>query len=644
MKISTILDNIDNGAMALPEFQRGYVWNRNQVRSFVRSLYLQHPVGSLLVWITRTECADARGEGRLQQGQVQLLLDGQQRITTLYGIVRGTPPEFFEGLPQAFTGLYFHVGQEIFEFYAPIKMRDDPLWVSVTDLIQRGLGDYIGKFPDRTDTQAILNRLNRICNIPNTDLHIDQISGGERTVAEVVDIFNKVNSGGTKLSQGDLALARMCASWPDARKEMNQRLAKWQRAGFHFRLEWLLRCITTLTTGSAFFSSLEDVSPEQFRKGLSRVESRIDYLLNLISSRLGLDHDRVLGSKYSFPLMVRYLETSGGRIHSHLERDSLLFWYVQTVLWGRYSGSTETVINQDIAVMERNADRVRGLIAHLQQQRGSLALRPDDFLGHTQGARFYPLLYMLTRIGRSRDWGSGLELSSHLLGSLSRLEVHHIFPKSLLRQHDYRQPEINALANFTFLTQETNLALSNRRPDEYLPEISARNPGVLESHWIPMDPALWRPENYLEFLAARRELLARAANSILGELERGSVPEVPESTSILGRVVVPSQEHQEAVDEDLVATGQEWVVQHGLPEGELNWEVIDERTGEPLVVLDLAWPNGLQEGLSQPVALLIDEAEETLDRANGAGFRYFTDLNSFQRYVDKEILGLQSDG
>src|SRR5436309_5177172 len=88
MKITTILSQIDLGSMALPEFQRGYVWNRDQVRDLMLSLYRKYPVGSLLVWATRTESAEARGEGPLAPGVVKLLLDGQQRITSLYGIIR----------------------------------------------------------------------------------------------------------------------------------------------------------------------------------------------------------------------------------------------------------------------------------------------------------------------------------------------------------------------------------------------------------------------------------------------------------------------------------------------------------------------------------------------------------------------------
>ncbi len=92
MQVQTILDQIDLGTIALPEFQRGFVWNRDQVRGLMTSLYRRYPVGSLLVWVTPRDSATMRAGSNGYEGTVELLLDGQQRITTLYGIVRGRPP------------------------------------------------------------------------------------------------------------------------------------------------------------------------------------------------------------------------------------------------------------------------------------------------------------------------------------------------------------------------------------------------------------------------------------------------------------------------------------------------------------------------------------------------------------------------
>jgi hypothetical protein len=115
-KQSTILDQIDAGSMLLPEFQRGYVWNRDQVRGLMKSMYHGFPVGALLVWETEGSGQAVRG-GATTAGPKQLLLDGQQRVTTLYGVVRGRAPSFFDGDPDAFAGLRFHVESEAFQFH-----------------------------------------------------------------------------------------------------------------------------------------------------------------------------------------------------------------------------------------------------------------------------------------------------------------------------------------------------------------------------------------------------------------------------------------------------------------------------------------------------------------------------------------------
>ena len=103
MIVNAILSQIDLGSYALPVFQRGYVWNRDQVRKLMYSLYRGYPVGQLLVWDTPTDSTITKGDGPLTAGHVNLILDGQQRITSLYGLFRGYPPKFFEGNVAAFN-------------------------------------------------------------------------------------------------------------------------------------------------------------------------------------------------------------------------------------------------------------------------------------------------------------------------------------------------------------------------------------------------------------------------------------------------------------------------------------------------------------------------------------------------------------
>ena len=632
MEILTILNQIDLGSYALPEFQRGYVWNREQVRKLMTSLYRGYPIGGLLVWVTKTDEDITRGSEHLTPGSVNLILDGQQRITTLYGIIKGKPPKFFDGNATSFTGLYFNLDDESFEFYAQQKMKDKRNWISVTELMKEGVGNYISKMAKTNSEASVyliqqLEKLNKIDNIKKFDLHIQQVVGEDKTIDVVVDIFNNVNSGGTKLSKGDLALAKICGQWPEARSNMKAILAKLQNAGFDFKLEWLLRAVTVYLTGRPYFTELSKVSIDTFKTALSETEKLIGICLDHIGSRLGLDHGKVLGSPYAIITMISHLHKQGNKLSTSQEWDKLLYWYVHAFLWGRYAGSTESVLAQDLNILE-DGEGIDGLIRMLKQQRGDLTLRPADFWGWSTGARFYPLLYMLTRMGHSKDFSTGVELSLVLLGKNSTLEVHHIFPKDLLYKNNYTKSIVNALANYAFITKDTNLEISNRSQDEYIPAYMKKEPGAIESHWIPTDPELLKIENYEAFLEQRRILLAQFSNMLLNALYNGTLKEVP-IMNFANRTMIPAQELSE---KDAIAEMMVWMDQHGLNSGIENYDLVNE-LGQSLTIIDLAWPNGVQTDLSEPLALLIDEPEITHQVVNQAGYRYFTDIESLKQFV-----------
>ena len=425
MEINTILSQIDLGSYAMPVFQRGYVWNRDQVRKLMNSLYKGYPIGELLVWNTATDPGISRGDGPLTPGNVNLILDGQQRMTSLYGVIRGEPPKFFDGNSNSFTGLYFNVEDETFEFYMAAKMKNDPAWISVTELMKAGASVFLQNkmLEDPTNVAFWLGHmasLNRLDGIKSLDIHIQTVSGSDKTIDVVVEIFNNVNSGGTKLSKGDLALAKICGEWPQARDEMKKILAKYRAAGYDFSMEWLLRCITVYLTGQPYFNALSQIASDDVQKALPKTDQMIGTCLDHIGTRLGLDHARVLGGVFAIVTMIGYLRYNNWKLSGSVEWDKLLYWYVHSFLWGRYAGSTESALAQDLNTINRG-EGIDGLIRQLKQSRGDLTIRPEDFWGWSTGARFYPLLYLLTRTNHARDWGTNLELSNNLLGKNSTL-------------------------------------------------------------------------------------------------------------------------------------------------------------------------------------------------------------------------------
>jgi len=278
------------------------------------------------------------------------------------------------------------------------------------------------------------------------------------------------------------------------------------------------------------------------------------------------------------------------------------------------------------------------LLEQLRLWHGGLRVEPGNFSSWGKGARFYPVLYLLTRMGEARDWGTGLPLKANLLGKMSSLELHHTFPKARLYKHGYPKPVVNSLANFCFLTKDTNLNISDRLPVEYFPEIEAAHPGALASQWIPQDPELWKLGNYRDYLAAREVLLAEEANRLLRELLHGEDHWLDDRATRESEPVTVPGGIDSAEEEQLLADTNYWVENENLPRGELSFDLADPETGEQKAVLDLAWPNGIQEELSQPVALLLNESTETIAIASQAGYRCFTTIQDFRHYVESEIL------
>jgi len=163
----------------------------------------------------------------------------------------------------------------------------------------------------------------------------------------------------------------------------------------------------------------------------------------------------------------------------------------------------------------------------------------------------------------------------------------------------------------------------------------------LASQWIPPDPELWKLENFRSFLEARKGLLAAEVNARLEELLHG------DTRWLSGPAAAVAQQASETVggitsdegEAELIGLNA-WMADQSLPLGTLAYDFADPATGEQRAVFDLAWPAGIQEELSQPVAVLFNEEPAVLALASAAVFRCFTSPSSFRAYVEREILSL----
>src|SRR5436309_6595725 len=140
MKISTILDKIDENQLFVPAFQREYVWKRDDAKQLLDSLIKQYPTGTMLTWET-SDPPELKGPHKYdeKQGAVRILLDGQQRVTTLYMLIRGNIPPYYSApeITSDTRGLYVNIETLELSYYVRTRMQNNPIWQNITDIFKK---------------------------------------------------------------------------------------------------------------------------------------------------------------------------------------------------------------------------------------------------------------------------------------------------------------------------------------------------------------------------------------------------------------------------------------------------------------------------------------------------------------------------
>ena len=543
--IQDLLSQIHRGEILLPEFQRGYVWTRDQVRGLVQSLYRKHPTGHLLIWSTYKP-APVRGGKAAAGGHSRMLLDGQQRLTTLYVLFEGKAPPFYEG-ESLFFDLYFNVQTEEFRFWQKSLMEKNPAWNSVHEFLREGLSGLLERLDqvdeDRREViRQNLSRLSRLDQLRDYTYTVDQVSGDEFSVDEVVTIFNRVNKAGTPLTKADLALAHVCSIWPEARAEMRAFQAEMAGHGFGVDFNFLVRCLSGVATGSVMLEgSFLKAPAAELQAAWKEMQAAFEHLVNVLRHEAFIDDLGDLPTNYVLVPVTIYLARQGGSFPTDAIKRRFIRWLYLAGLWARYSGATETKLQQDVVLVAgRDLDPTPELEAAILRERGRVALEASDLAGGGTGSAAARFSYVLARAREARDWFTGIRLYDKAVGKRNGLESHHIFPKAILTKAGFDsnvdRKIINELANRAFLTQKANRSIVATPPAEYLPQVEENQPGALKAQSVPMDRELWKPENYLDFLAARRHLLAQAMNHFIASCAPTDELEVTDESAVRRRI------------------------------------------------------------------------------------------------------------
>ena len=519
--IQDLLKQIGRNEILLPEFQRGYVWNRDQVRGLMQSLYRKHPTGHLLIWRTYKPSL-VRGGEAARDGRSLLLLDGQQRLTTLYVLFNGKAPRFYEG-ESLFFDLHFNVQTEEFRFWQKSRMENNPAWVGVHEFLREGLNALLERLEQldvqqRTIIQQNLARLSRLDMVRHYTYTVDQVSGDNYSVEEVVDIFNRVNSKGTPLKKADLALAHVCTIWPEARGELRAFASGMKKRGFDVDLNFLVRCLAGVATSSVLLEGSFLKTPAGVLQGAwKKMQPAFEHLVSVLRHEAfigGLDD---LPTNYVLVPATIYLARQGGQFPTDAVRRRFIRWIHLAGLWARYSGSAETKLQQDVALVAgQDLDPTHELEAAILRERGRVILEEDDLDQARIDSAVARLSRVVARHRDARDWFTGVRIYDAVGGKSLGEERHYIFPRKVLERVRFGDTtRINAVANRALLGQRAPREYRGASPAEYLPEVAENQPGALRAQSVPMDRTLWKPEHFLDFLAARRRLLAQAMNEFI---------------------------------------------------------------------------------------------------------------------------------
>jgi hypothetical protein len=536
-EIGKLVDKVESNEIVLPEFQREYVWDKDQAKELMKSLYLEYPIGSLLIWETENP-PEIKNDAvdREQYGLFKVLLDGQQRLTVLYLLVKDEIPPYYtqEDIQTDPRSLYFNLESGEFK-YENKSVRDNPEWVKVTECFKDNVSIFqIAK--ETTDDDSVVGQkaeeynreLKRINKISSLQMPKEEL-GKAADVHQAINLFDKVNSQGTDLGDAELALAHMSAQWPYIRREMKKTQQRMAESGYDFDLDFYVKCMIAVVTGGMTYEHVYDTPKDTLIESWELVDDVLDYLANFLTNEAMIPDSSYINTRAVLIPLITYLSQNEVRM-TRKEKDAFRKWLYSAMMWRRYSRSTDSTLDKDLSLLG-GPHPVDNLMEEIRDDRGHLDVQPSNLEGRGKSSKhFYNMVRILSRNNNPSDWRTG----EPLRGSYE-LESHHIFPKSKLYGNLYSsnnhmgRKRVNEIANRAFITSRGNNEIFDSLPEDYLPAVRKDHPEIFEKQYIPENPEFWKLENYEKFLAKRREMLAEAINKFLESFE---TPDRPKEHSI----------------------------------------------------------------------------------------------------------------
>ena len=533
LSVSAILGLIASGDIAIPEIQRPFVWKKTQVRDLLDSLYKGYPTGYLIIW--------KNPNVKLKDGSVsagkKILIDGQQRVTALMTAIAGIPvvnasykKERIKIAFNPFEALSEDKDAEIFAVQDQSHLKGKK-WIpdvaeifknnfSVFSFIMKYCSDNPEMNPETldkilTNLRSIGNRLIGVIELSeNLDIDI------------VTDIFIRINSKGTALSQGDFVMSKIAADEsfggnmlrkaidyfahlcvdPTFYDYIKENDVDFVQSEYMSKLAWLrndketvydpecddilrvafmhiyprakLADLVSLLSGRDFETreykiEITEDTYSKLKQGVLNVINQNNFTQFMLAIKgAGFISNKLINSKmaldFAYALYLRLTiskEVSVSEVKRVVQK-----WYVLSVLTGRYSSSPETAFYKDIRLINE-----KGVVATLSDIEA--ATLSENFwdvavvqdLAYTSTINPTYLVYLAAQVYRNDMSLLSNNISVRYLIEMAG-DVHHIFPKEYLKANGFGRNQYNQNANYAYLDTQVNKSIGKKAPNVYFAE------------------------------------------------------------------------------------------------------------------------------------------------------------------------------
>lgn len=565
-EVGTLLSSIEMGSIGLPDIQRPFVWKDSKVRDLFDSMYQGFPVGYLLFWENAVDEGRSIGEEKKQLPPKLLIVDGQQRLTSLYAVMKSVPV-LREDYSRERIKIAFNPQRKKFEV-TDAAIQRDPAFIPDISEVWKGAGAVFGVVrahlerlesagpvseQEKEQIQEAILKLNGMLTFPFTALQL----AGHLDAEQVAEVFVRINSKGTPLNQADFILTLMSVFWDDGRGQLEEFCRRSRTpAGlsgggavspFNYFIQPSPDQMLRVGVGVAFkrarlrsvYSLLRGKDLETGEFGAEQRDRQFAILQEAQARALDLTywHDflralqragyrggRMITSHNN--ILFSYVLYLMGRTELKLQEDRLrrviARWFFMSSLTGRYTASPESDFEFDLARLRTvgTGDEFANVLdavcdATLTNDFWSITL-PNALA--TSASRspslfaFYSALVLLDAKALYSKSSVNDLLDPWIRAPRRAVERHHLFPRAHLEGSGIRdQREINQIANYALAEWNDNDAIGARPPGQYVPELEARvDPASLRRmyYWHAL-PDGWPSLPYESFLQQRRELMAR---------------------------------------------------------------------------------------------------------------------------------------